>query len=158
MMIATDLQPFSIVEDAGFRKYSKVLNPSYRLPSRKTISQSLIPERFLKCQAMVKEKVAHAEAVCLTTDCWTSRANGCFMLVTCHFIDDFEMVSYLLDWFEFTDRHTADNLAEKLRGIATEWDVAAKVVACVTDHAANVTLAVRKANWRYSPCFAHTSS
>lgn len=156
MMIATDLQLFSIVEDVGFREYSKALNPSYKLPSRKTISQSLIPDCFLKCHAAVKEKVAHAEAVCLTTDCWTSRANSSFMSVTCHFIDDFEMVSYLLDCFEFTERHTADNLAEKLRGIAAEWSVADKMVACVTDNAANVTLAVRKANWRHLPCFAHT--
>lgn len=30
-MIATDFQPFSIVDDKGFREYTKALNPSYIL-------------------------------------------------------------------------------------------------------------------------------
>jgi hypothetical protein len=36
-MIATDFQPFSIVEHRGFRKYSNSLNPMYTIPSRKTL-------------------------------------------------------------------------------------------------------------------------
>ncbi|CAM4463254.1 unnamed protein product [Leuciscus chuanchicus] len=38
-MIATDFQPFSIVEDTGFKKYSQALNPSYIPPSRKALAQ-----------------------------------------------------------------------------------------------------------------------
>lgn len=34
MMIATDFQPYSIVDDKGFRKLVEVLNPSYKLPTR----------------------------------------------------------------------------------------------------------------------------
>lgn len=37
-MIATDFQPFSIVEDRGFKSFVKTLNPTYNLPSRKTLS------------------------------------------------------------------------------------------------------------------------
>ncbi|XP_063050592.1 E3 SUMO-protein ligase ZBED1-like [Engraulis encrasicolus] len=156
-MIASDLQPFSIVEDKGFREFTKALNPSYTLPGRKALSQSLIPERFVKCQAMVKERVAEAPAVCLTTDCWTSRTTSSYLAVTCHFVDDdFQMKSYLLDCFEFTERHTADNLAHQLTAIAEEWGVAEKVVACVTDNASNIKLAVRKTNWKHLSCFAHT--
>jgi hypothetical protein len=45
IMIATDFQLFSIVivEDRGFRNYSNNLNPMYTIPSRKTLSKSLIP-------------------------------------------------------------------------------------------------------------------
>lgn len=156
-MITTDLQPFSVVEDKGFREYTKALNPSYTLPGRKVLSQTMVPDRFLKCQAKVKGKVAQAASVCLTTDCWTSQTTTSFLSVTCHYIDeDFEMVSYLLDCFEFSDRHTADNLAEQLSKIAEEWGVSDKVVACVTDNAANVVAAVRKLDWRQLSCFAHT--
>ncbi|CAB0019754.1 unnamed protein product, partial [Nesidiocoris tenuis] len=42
-LFTKDYQPFSIVEDFGFRKFVEELNPSYHLPNRKTISQSLLP-------------------------------------------------------------------------------------------------------------------
>ena len=38
-MIAEDSVPFSIVDRPGFIKFVKVLQPGYRLPSRKTITQ-----------------------------------------------------------------------------------------------------------------------
>lgn len=48
-MIALDLQPFSIVEDRGFKAFTKALNPSYILPSRQTLSKKIyIPEMFAK--------------------------------------------------------------------------------------------------------------
>lgn len=156
-MITTDLQPFSVVEDKGFREYTKALNPSYTLPGRKVLSQTMIPAQFSKCQESVKGKVAQAAYVCLTTDCWTSRTTTSFLSVTCHFVDEnFEMVSYLLDCFEFSDRHTAKNLAGQLRRIAEEWGVFEKVVACVTDNAANIVAAVKQLEWRQLSCFAHT--
>lgn len=37
-LFTNDFQPFSIVNDWGFRKFVNVLNPSYELPSRVTIS------------------------------------------------------------------------------------------------------------------------
>lgn len=40
-----DYQPFSIVEDAGFKKFTKWI-PGYELPSRKTISNSMIPALY----------------------------------------------------------------------------------------------------------------
>lgn len=33
-MVIEDSQPFTIVEDSGFRKLVKVLNPNYVLPTR----------------------------------------------------------------------------------------------------------------------------
>jgi len=104
-MIALDLQPFSIVEDRGFKAFTKALNPSYILPSRQTLSKTIIPEMFSKVREQIMDKVGKASAVCLTTDCWTSRATCGFMSVTCHFIDNFKMETCLLDCFEFTERH-----------------------------------------------------
>ncbi|KAG5858392.1 hypothetical protein JTB14_006425 [Gonioctena quinquepunctata] len=36
LLFTHDFQPFSVVEDYGFRKFVEALNPSYQLPSRKT--------------------------------------------------------------------------------------------------------------------------
>lgn len=155
-MFATDFQPFSIVEDRGFRNYTSILNPMYTIPSRKVISKSLIPQLYESTRASVQERVKKATAVCLTTDCWTSRITTNYMSVTCHFIEDFSMSSCLLDCFEFSDRHTAENLAEELLRVAKEWHVDGKVVCCVTDNAANITKAVKILKWTHHPCLAHT--
>lgn len=42
-------QPFSVVEDTGFKEFVKELNPSYDLTSRKHISSTLIPAMFEEC-------------------------------------------------------------------------------------------------------------
>ncbi|XP_067284076.1 zinc finger BED domain-containing protein 4-like [Pseudorasbora parva] len=73
-----------------------------------------------------------------------------------NFIEIFEMESCLLDCFEFAERHTADNLADNLLRIAKEWNINDQIVACVTDNAHNITLAIHKTSWKHLPCFAHT--
>ncbi|KAM4592402.1 E3 SUMO-protein ligase ZBED1-like [Odontesthes bonariensis] len=155
-MVAQDFQPFSIVEDVGFRAYSYGLNPMYALPSRKTLSQKIIPGLYEAARASLQERVKRAPAVCLTTDCWTSRATTSFMSVTCHFVENYRMASSLLDCFEFSDRHTSENLAEELLRVAREWGVDQKVVCCVSDHAANITRAIQLLKWTHHPCLAHT--
>ena len=161
-MIAKDFQPYSIVEDAGFRSFCKELNPSYTLPSRKTLSTKIIPELYQRSFQKVMDSVDKAEKICLTTDCWTSRTTTSLMAVTCHFVnEDFEMVSYLLDCLMLTQSHTAEYLKQKLQQVATDWNIEDKIAACVTDGAANIVKALAKKKdgglgWPHAICFAHT--
>ncbi|XP_073323035.1 zinc finger BED domain-containing protein 4-like [Pagrus major] len=78
------------------------------------------------------------------------------MSVTCYFVENYKMVSCHLDCFEFSDRHTSENLAEELLKVAKEWDVENKVVCCVSDNAANITKAIKILKWFHHPCLAHT--
>ncbi|XP_051778436.1 E3 SUMO-protein ligase ZBED1-like [Erpetoichthys calabaricus] len=155
-MIAHDFQPFSIVEDKGFRTFTHALNPFYVIPSRKTLSHKIIPNLYDRKRASLQERVKKAPGVCLTTDCWTSRATTSNMSVTCHFIENYKMVTCLLDCFEFSDRHTSNNLAEELLKVAKEWDVENKVVCCVSDNASNIIKAIKILKWTHHPCLAHT--
>lgn len=155
-MIAKDFQPFSVVEDEGFKSFTHALNPGYVCTSRKTLSQTIIPRIFERECTSLQKNVTNAPAVCLTTDCWTSRATTSFMSVTCHFTENYKMVSCLLDCFEFSDRHTSENLAEELLRVAKEWRVEKKVACCVSDNAANITKAIKILNWPHHPCLAHT--
>ncbi|KAL1278525.1 hypothetical protein QQF64_025198 [Cirrhinus molitorella] len=43
-MIAIDLQPYSIVEDTGFNELLHLLEPRYKLPSRRFFANKIIPE------------------------------------------------------------------------------------------------------------------
>lgn len=45
-MMALDLQPYSIVEDVGFRSVLKVAEPKYKIPSRSTFSRKMIPQLY----------------------------------------------------------------------------------------------------------------
>ncbi|XP_051935570.1 E3 SUMO-protein ligase ZBED1-like [Hippocampus zosterae] len=155
-MITSDFQPFSIVDDKGFRRYTHALNPMYAIPSRKTLSQRIIPGLYDRERAALQERVQKAIAVCLTTDCWTSRTTTSYMSVTCHFVENFKLVTCLLDCFEFSERHTSENLAEELLKVAKEWNVENKVVCCVSDNAANITKAIKSLKWTHHPCLAHT--
>lgn len=56
-MIAEDFQPFSTVEDRGFRSYTHALNPMYVLPSRKTLSKKIILQLYYEKHVLLLERV-----------------------------------------------------------------------------------------------------
>lgn len=56
-MIVTDFQPFSIMEDKGFKGFVKALNPTYTLPSRKTRSLTIIPKVYGTEHALWQDRV-----------------------------------------------------------------------------------------------------
>ncbi|MCM0158343.1 hypothetical protein [Candidatus Nardonella dryophthoridicola] len=160
-MIVKEFQPYSIVEDKEFKIFVKMLCPGYNLPSRKTISDSLIPQTFNKIRASIKEKVKRAYALCITTDSWTSINNENFIAITAHWLDDTDgttltLCSHLLDCIVYSDRHTAVNLCEFLQQKFEEWEIQNKIIAVVSDNAHNIVAAIRLGNWRNLGCFAHT--
>lgn len=158
-MIVKEYHPFSVVENVEFRNLIKMLCPTYVIPSRKTISQSLMPQMFEMTVERVKDTLKNVEAVCLTTDGWTSKTNQSFISVTAHFIDpknETLISSVLLGCIDFDEKHTSDNLARFLRNLVEEWNLSNKLTAIITDNAANIKAAIRKCNWRWLSCFAHS--
>jgi len=157
IMICRDYQPLSIVENEGFRNYSHLMNPSYALPSRSTITKTIIPRLYEKTLSSIKDQIREASAICLTTDGWTSSTNESYIAYTAHFIDErYELKSCLLECSAYTDRHTAENLRDEMYRVATEWDVKNKIVAVISDNAAKITAAIKLTQWTHLPCFAHT--
>lgn len=154
-LILLDLQPFSIVDDKGFRAFVDELDKSYKLPSRATLTR-LLPQRYQDCLETVKFKLSTVKYVCLTTDAWTSRATESYMAVTAHFIQDWKLESCLLDCFHMSVRHTAENIRNELIRVAQDFEITRKIVAVVTDNAANVVAAIRLTGWTHYPCLAHT--
>lgn len=158
-MIVKEYHPFSIVEDKEFRNLINMLSPSYIIPSRKTVSNSLLPQMYEVVVQNVKLQLQNVSAVCLTTDGWTSRNNQSFVAVTAHFIDprkEIDLSTVLLGCTSFPLKHTAKNLALFLKDIVAEWGLSQNVAAVVTDNAANMKLAITNCGWRRLSCFAHT--
>lgn len=158
-MIVKEYHPFSVVEDVEFRNLIKMLCPNYLIPSRKTVTQSLMPQLFNMTVECVTDTLNNVSAVCLTTDGWTSRNNQSFISVTAHFIDpknQTQISSVLLGCNSFDERHTSDNLSRFLKNTVDEWNLCHKLTAVVTDNASNIISAIKKCNWRWLPCFAHS--
>lgn len=157
-LFTIDYQPFSIVEDEGFKDFVTELNPSYFLPNRKIISQNMISAQYEQCMTVVRNQLASVTSVCITTDCWTSRSVESYIAVTCHFInDDFELKSILLDCAQINVSHTSRNLAEEIKNITEKYNLTKKIVAVISDNAANIKNAVmNELQLKHFGCFAHT--
>lgn len=61
-----------------------MLAPGYVLPSRKTVSNSLLPQLYESTVDTIKNKLKNVTAVCLTTDAWTSINNESYVAITAH--------------------------------------------------------------------------
>ncbi|XP_025423650.1 zinc finger BED domain-containing protein 1-like [Sipha flava] len=137
VMISKEFQFFSLVENVEFKKFIYLLNLRYQLPSRKTVSKSILPQLYEKTREKVRNNLLNAKYISFTTDGWTSINNDSFIAVTVHFIDPEECVlkTFLLGY----------------------WNITEKVKVAVSDNAANITSAiVMNQNWRHIPCLAHT--
>lgn len=55
-----------------------------------------------------------------------------------------ELKTVLLDCMEYLDSHTDDNLAGELNKIVALWGIQDKIVAVVSDSAANIVATVKK--------------
>lgn len=156
-MITKEYQPLTIVEDVEFKKLINMLNPSYLLPSRKTLTTNLLQQEYLRVSERVRYELSTATAVAITTDSWTSIANQNYIGITAHYIGEFgDLKTSLLTCLEYTESHTAENLSVQLNQCVEEWGIKDKIVAVVSDNAANLKATVRLCGWRHLPCFNHT--
>ncbi|CAG5026309.1 unnamed protein product [Parnassius apollo] len=138
-MIAKGHYPFSMVEDDESKKLSSLLNPQYALPTRKTISESILPKLYNKCIEKVKSEVqVKGQAFCLTTDGWTSINNDSFIALTLHYIsttsDETKLKSDLIGCVEYNERHTSENLKAFLCDVMAEWNTADYTTAIASDN------------------------
>lgn len=84
-MICLDLQPFSVVEDLGFRRLLTHLEPRFVMLSRKALANTVIPHMYETIRASVMEELALVKFLSITTHMRTSISGSDYMAVTCHF-------------------------------------------------------------------------
>ena len=157
-MIIKDLQPFTIVEDTGFRELMSSLEPGYKLISRRNLTENYLPNVYQKTKERAKELIENeARFVSLTTDGWTSAANESYIAITAHFIDkNWNLRSILLECCSTKLSHTAENLRNILLKCVQDWNIEKRIYSVSTDNAANIVAAIRLTGWAHVPCFAHS--
>ena len=72
----------------------------------------------------LKEELALIRWVALTTDGWTCRNNRHYITVTVHYINsEMKMISRVLTTEHMEESCTSENLANKLKEIADNWNI-----------------------------------
>ncbi|XP_068141509.1 E3 SUMO-protein ligase ZBED1-like [Drosophila tropicalis] len=157
-MVATDMQPFSVVENAGFINLMQVVDPKYAMPCRKTLRDAHVQNMYDGMVSQLKGMLTAISSCSVTTDAWTSRGNISYLTVTCHFIINFELKSVVLATKPLTDQtnHSSANIATTFREICDEWNIFDKVHTIVTDNAASMIKTCELLKKKHLTCFAHT--
>ncbi|XP_053714153.1 zinc finger BED domain-containing protein 4-like [Synchiropus splendidus] len=155
-MVILDSQPFSFVEDKGFKKLVAALNPGYVLPTRQAL-KAMVEKRYEELKEKAKVLVSTASAVSLTSDMWTSINTNAYLAVTGHFIDtSTTLQTVVLGVVHFPQSHTAENLAQVKSRLMLEWGITDRVTCLVTDGAPNMGACSRHLQLRHTNCVAHT--
>lgn len=155
--ISWDFQPFTVVEDKGFRNLMNTCVPSYNIPSRKYFSNTMLPALYEEKKTELKNILKNESlSVCLTSDGWSSPTNDSYNAVTAHYINEqFDMKSVTLECSAFNESHTSENLAQEILRVANDWEISDKVLLMTTDNASNITGAIKILKWKHYGCYAH---
>ena len=155
--IASEMQPYQVVEKPGFKKMISKLDPKYQLPTRKYFSHNEIPRMYNEVVERVKEDISYIKYFAATTDLWTSIANHPYLSCTIHYINEmWELKSYCLDTVPLFADHTGTNLSEALQEVFSNWGLdSTKLVATTTDNGANFIAAFSCLEWQRVSCFGH---
>ncbi|KAJ8369669.1 hypothetical protein SKAU_G00096970 [Synaphobranchus kaupii] len=156
-MIVLDSQPFSLVEDIGFKAFVNKLNPTYTIPTRKAL-KLMVEKRYDEAKEKAMAEVLDAEYVSLTADMWTSINMDSYLGVTCYYITkETKLATVLLGVTRFPQSHTAVNIKEAQIVLMERWGISMEKIHClVTDNAANMLASAQLLRVRHIRCFAHT--
>jgi hypothetical protein len=145
-MIATDLQPISIVEDKGFKNLISTPDSRYESPSRRALMTTHFHENIRK---ELQAKLNNTSYVSLTTDLWTSLQTKSYCGVTVHYItNSWELRSAVLETFEFSSVHTAAHIDAR---VSCMWNIEQMLVCGVTCNASNMVAVISKTSWCHLP-------
>jgi hypothetical protein len=136
-MIVEDELPFLFVDGNGFRKFMKVVEPRFNIPSRFTVMRDCV-KMYLKIKSDLKQMfMTSNQRVCLTTDTWTSIQNINYMCVTAHFIDhQWTLHRRLLSFRQVSD-HKGITIGRALEECLVEWGISRLLTITVDNASTN---------------------
>ncbi|XP_071579091.1 E3 SUMO-protein ligase ZBED1-like [Temnothorax nylanderi] len=142
-MIALNQMPISFCTSESFLQFMAIVEPNYK-PIKEDALKKMLHALKESIEKSIKAELSKACGVACTSDCWSSAAQESYITMTVHLIDDnWVQKSFTLNTTEMDERHTSENLANKMENIFEEWKLNDKIVAIVTGNVANVVKAVR---------------
>ncbi|KAK8548253.1 hypothetical protein V6N12_061170 [Hibiscus sabdariffa] len=158
MMIIVDEQPFTVVEEAGFRRLLGAACPEFPVLSRSSIKRDII-SIYLKERENIRELLATCPGrICLTSGTWKSNCDDHFNCVSAHFIDhEWRLQKRILRFKLIPPPYDSLSVADEIALCMVQWNIEHKVFSvtlenlssddCVADMLRS-RLAVKKAAWK----------
>ncbi|KAF3854296.1 hypothetical protein F7725_022351 [Dissostichus mawsoni] len=120
--VVKDVRPLSALSGEGFRDIMKFFEPGYKIPSHATLWSNIMLQ-YNTVKARISNEMKD-KSVSLTTDLWTSCTMDPYITITAHYITDtWELKSRVLRTTIMPERHTAVNIAQRLKETIEEWDL-----------------------------------
>ena len=154
-LFTSTLLPLTLIQNEYFIHFVDSLNPKAKLPSYKTFAnkiEQLYEEKKLFC----KKKLLDITIGSLMIDGWSNNSN-CFLGLIFHYIKtDWTIESMLLEFTVFNERHTGDNISLFIENVIIEWNLQNKIIAIISDNAANMIKGKESPNIFNIRCAIHT--
>ncbi|KAM3217358.1 hypothetical protein P3L10_026801 [Capsicum annuum] len=148
MIILNEL-PFRFVEREGFKHFVNILQPQFRIPSRKTVTRDcfdLYGEEKHRLKFFLTET---QQRVCLTTDNCTSLQRINYMCLTIHFIDkDWTIRKRIINFCPISS-HRGVDIAFVITKCLLDWGID-KVFTVTVDNASSNNIAVKELSKQFN--------
>ena len=147
--LAKDMMPYDTVNAACFCHMLHEIEPRYVPPDRKSVATNYMPKLYEREKARVQQQIEGINRFAITTDIWTSRAHHSYIGTTVHYVDAaYNLQSHMLGTCEFSDSHTAVNIAEAPQQILQDWKLPTDCLsAATTDNGRNIAMAMEILGW-----------
>ena len=157
-MIALDDLPFTHVEGLGFRSMMRKARSQYKLKKRSFYTRLLCNDLYEETRQSVAMELRTIGKLSFTTDVWSQPA-ACVSLLglTAHGINaSFERINLVLASSEIKDKHTGQNISDKLNEMLTGWEIPNEQVHIfMRDAGANMRRATALAGVKNEDCTVH---
>lgn len=118
LFIVRRMHCLSLVKNPYLIAFVRYLDPRITLPHKH------LPVMYNEAVNKLKEELALIRWVALTTDGWTCRNNRHCITATVHYINsEMKMISRVLTTEHMEESCTSENLANKLKEIADNWNI-----------------------------------
>lgn len=136
--------PISFVDNEGFRKFLRDIDPNFVAPCRQTVTYTHLPQLMTTKRQIMTDVLASSKDVALTIDIWTDRRQHSFLGVTAHIFDAArgQPQSLLLKFKSFRGSHTGQSIAQAIEVCISDNSLQSKVHHVVSDNASNMKKAL----------------
>ncbi|KAL5157698.1 putative AC transposase [Glycine soja] len=135
-MIALHEYPLAMINHIGFRRFSNVVQPLFKVISRNTLKLDIL--KFYESERAKTMKLIqkNSSRIAISTDMWTaSNQNKGYMTITTHFIDNnWNLQSRLMRFIYVPAPHSVEVLAEIIIEHFFEWNLDRKVSTITVDN------------------------
>ena len=154
-MAVSSMIPCSMVENEGFAKFVRMLNPKFQVPDKELMGQAIAKLHKKHCD-LLQQQLDKAPGISISTEIWTHRERQQYLTVTAHFVSDtWDVQSAVLKTVLLDSSSLfSSSVAARLEQVISEYNIMDKVKCIVIDNTDYLNAAVIALNKPHFYCLA----